>query len=68
MRVEGQTRFYVTEDLKISDMVVTRTFTEWEEAAQQKAQQGGGQSLSASIGDDLKDGSIFTSALDQPNK
>ena len=31
MAVEGQTRFYVNEELMIVDMVVTRTFTEWED-------------------------------------
>ena len=63
MRVEGQTRFYVTEDLRISELVVTRTFTEWELATTKSS--GGGQSLSHSIGDDLKDGSMFTSALNK---
>lgn len=32
MKVEGQTRFLVNEELKIVDMVVTRTFTDWENA------------------------------------
>lgn len=62
MRCEGQTRFYVTEDLKISDMVVTRTFTEWEKATIMKSQQGG-QSITPSIGEDLQNDSIFQSAL-----
>lgn len=31
MKVEGQTRFYVSDDLKITKFVVTRTFTEWEQ-------------------------------------
>ena len=31
MEVEGQTRFFVNDDLKITNFVVTRTFTEWEE-------------------------------------
>ncbi|CAB9502286.1 expressed unknown protein [Seminavis robusta] len=39
MQVEGQTRFYVNEDLKIVDMVVTRTFTNWENAMLQKRAQ-----------------------------
>jgi len=30
LNVEGQTRFFVNDDLKIADLVVTRTFTEWE--------------------------------------
>jgi hypothetical protein len=60
MRVEGQTRFYVTEDLKISDMVVTRTFTDWEKATLSGSQQGG-QSLSHSIGEDLSNDSLFSS-------
>ncbi len=34
MTVEGQTRFYVNDDLKITEFVVTRTFTEWEETLQ----------------------------------
>ena len=32
MAVEGQTRFLVSDDLKIEKFVVTRTFTEWEVA------------------------------------
>jgi hypothetical protein len=28
--VEGQTRFYVDDNLKITEMVVTRTFSNWE--------------------------------------
>jgi hypothetical protein len=37
MAVEGQTRFLVDQEaLKITDMVVTRTFTEWEEAMLEK--------------------------------
>ena len=39
MKVEGQTRFFVNEDLKIVDMVVTRTFTEWENAMLEKRAQ-----------------------------
>jgi hypothetical protein len=39
MAVEGQTRFLVdSEALKITDMVVTRTFTEWEERLLEKRQ------------------------------
>jgi hypothetical protein len=39
MAVEGQTRFLVDRDaLKITDMVVTRTFTEWEERLLEKRQ------------------------------
>jgi hypothetical protein len=39
MAVEGQTRFLVDrEALKITDMVVTRTFTEWEERLLEKRQ------------------------------
>lgn len=34
--VEGQTRFSVNDDLKITDMVVTRTFSDWEKKLQQK--------------------------------
>jgi len=34
MQVEGQTRFLVNDDLRITSFVVTRTFTEWEEALQ----------------------------------
>lgn len=34
MAVEGQTRFYVNDDLKVTEFVVTRTFTEWEESLQ----------------------------------
>jgi hypothetical protein len=34
MSVEGQTRFFVSDDLKIEKFVVTRTFTEWEETLQ----------------------------------
>ncbi len=34
MAVEGQTRFLVNDDLKITHFVVTRTFTEWEETLQ----------------------------------
>lgn len=36
MRVEGQTRFFISEGYKIIDMVVTRTFTDWEEAMLEK--------------------------------
>jgi hypothetical protein len=36
MQVEGQTRFLVNDDLKISKFVVTRTFTEWEQTLQKK--------------------------------
>ena len=32
--VEGQTRFYVNDDLKIEHMVITRTFSEWEKQLQ----------------------------------
>ena len=28
--VEGQTRFYVNDDCKIEELVVTRTFSNWE--------------------------------------
>jgi hypothetical protein len=39
MAVEGQTRFLVDrEALKITDLVVTRTFTEWEERLLEKRQ------------------------------
>lgn len=34
MAVEGQTRFYVNDELKITEFVVTRTFTEWEKMLQ----------------------------------
>lgn len=34
--VEGQTRFLVSDDLKITGMVVTRTFSEWEKQLQAK--------------------------------
>mmetsp|Transcript_32104 Transcript_32104/g.37418 ORF Transcript_32104/g.37418 Transcript_32104/m.37418 type:complete len:380 (-) Transcript_32104:292-1431(-) len=36
MAVEGQTRFLVNDELKIIELVVTRTFTEWEAALQKK--------------------------------
>jgi len=40
MAVEGQTRFLVdTESYKIKELVVTRTFTEWEEAFLKKQKQ-----------------------------
>jgi len=39
MEVEGQTRFFVSKDFKIVDMVVTRTFTEWENQMLLKRQQ-----------------------------
>ena len=64
MRVEGQTRFFVTEDMKISDMVVTRTFTEWEKATLAASRQGG-KSLTATIGDDLRNDSLFTVGPDK---
>lgn len=32
LNVEGQTRFLVNNDLRITDMVVTRTFSDWEKA------------------------------------
>lgn len=64
LRVEGQTRFLVTEDLKISDMVVTRTFSEWENAAV-AANQSGGKSIKPSIGEGIQNDSIFSSALDK---
>jgi hypothetical protein len=35
--VEGQTRFLVNDDLKITEMVVTRTFSEWEKQLQLQA-------------------------------
>jgi hypothetical protein len=35
--VEGQTRFLVNDDLKITEMVVTRTFSEWEKQLQKKS-------------------------------
>ncbi|KAG7350777.1 hypothetical protein IV203_010137 [Nitzschia inconspicua] len=34
LEVEGQTRFLVNDDLKITEMVVTRTFSEWENQLQ----------------------------------
>jgi hypothetical protein len=34
--VEGQTRFLVNDDLKITEMVVTRTFSVWEKKLQEK--------------------------------
>lgn len=34
MAVEGQTRFYVDDNLQITELVVTRTFTEWENTLQ----------------------------------
>ena len=37
MAVEGQTRFYVNDELKITEFVVTRTFTEWENTLQTMA-------------------------------
>ena len=39
MKVEGQTRFLVNDELKIVDMVVTRTFTDWENAMLAKRAQ-----------------------------
>jgi len=39
MAVEAQTRFWVNENMKIQDMVVTRTFTEWEDAFLEKQRQ-----------------------------
>ncbi len=30
LKVEGQTRFFVSDDLQITDLVVTRTFSDWE--------------------------------------
>jgi hypothetical protein len=36
LKVEGQTRFLVGDDLKISEMVVTRTFSDWEKEVQAK--------------------------------
>jgi len=40
MAVEGQTRFLVdTQSYKIKELVVTRTFTEWEEAFLKKQNQ-----------------------------
>lgn len=35
MACEGQTRFYVNDQLQITEFVVTRTFTEWENVLQQ---------------------------------
>mmetsp|Transcript_65563 Transcript_65563/g.77631 ORF Transcript_65563/g.77631 Transcript_65563/m.77631 type:complete len:182 (-) Transcript_65563:102-647(-) len=32
LTVEGQTRFLVSDELKITDVVVTRTFSDWEKA------------------------------------
>jgi hypothetical protein len=32
LNVEGQTRFLVSDELKITDMVVTRTFSDWEKS------------------------------------
>lgn len=32
LNVEGQTRFLVSDGLKITDMVVTRTFSDWEKS------------------------------------
>lgn len=37
--VEGQTRFLVNDDLKITEMVVTRTFCDWEKKKGQKDKQ-----------------------------
>ena len=37
MEVEGQTRFYVNDELKITEFVVTRTFTEWEDTLQKQS-------------------------------
>ena len=36
LHVEGQTRFLVNDDLHIVEMVVTRTFSEWEQRLQQR--------------------------------
>ena len=38
MNVEGQTRFLVNDDFKITNLVITRTFSEWEKALQQQQQ------------------------------
>jgi hypothetical protein len=35
--VEGQTRFLVNDNLQITEMVVTRTFSEWEKQLQKKS-------------------------------
>ena len=37
MEVEGQTRFHVNDESKITELVVTRTFTEWEESLQKQS-------------------------------
>eukprot|EP00640_Fibrocapsa_japonica_P007597 CAMPEP_0113937712 /NCGR_PEP_ID=MMETSP1339-20121228/4276_1 /TAXON_ID=94617 /ORGANISM="Fibrocapsa japonica" /LENGTH=155 /DNA_ID=CAMNT_0000940583 /DNA_START=103 /DNA_END=570 /DNA_ORIENTATION=+ /assembly_acc=CAM_ASM_000762 len=37
LTVEGQTRFLVSDELKITEFVVTRTFSEWEKALQMKS-------------------------------
>jgi hypothetical protein len=37
LNVEGQARFLVNDDLKITEMVVTRTFSEWEKQLQKKS-------------------------------
>jgi hypothetical protein len=39
--VEGQTRFLVDDDLKITEMVVTRTFSLWEKKLQESLNQAG---------------------------
>lgn len=36
LKVEGQTRFLVDDDLKITHMVVTRTFSDWESKLQEQ--------------------------------
>ena len=37
--VEGQTRFLVNDELKITEMVITRTFSEWEKQLQAETTQ-----------------------------
>ena len=39
LTVQGQTRFHVTNDLKISEIVITRTFSKWEEQLLLKSQE-----------------------------
>jgi hypothetical protein len=37
LNVKGQARFLVNDDLNITEMVVTRTFSEWEKQLQKKS-------------------------------
>lgn len=39
LTVQGQTRFLVGNDLKIKEIVITRTFSNWEETLLKKSQQ-----------------------------